>query len=229
MFTKKVVADRLAHIATVKDGYIVGEIYHLRSPNPGDSFVPCNGALIENADTTFPEAWEYLQSDDGKFLCTTEEEWQAMTTAVWHTITDGTGTSRKTGWDGIGGAGYYVVDTEAKTIRMPDLRGMSVTCATGETKPGDSLGWIQWHLIGLARGLPSSNSLSTFTSNRTRWVSGPFYYTQYYDMNPSFVSGSGVSWYYGQIDASRVVPVGDEFIPQSMVVGAYAYLGEKHV
>ena len=43
-----------------------------------------------------------------------------MTKAIWHTNADGT----TVGWNGIGGAPFYVQDLGNGTLRMPDLRGM---------------------------------------------------------------------------------------------------------
>ena len=105
--------------------YDLCEFYYFRHPTLKPGFQPAQGGLLANAATLYPEAWAYLQTSEGQKLCTTEAEWQAMTTAIWHTNADGT----TVGWNGIGGAPFYVQDLSAGTLRMPDLRGMYVEAA----------------------------------------------------------------------------------------------------
>lgn len=105
--------------------YDLCEFYYFRHPTLKPGFQPAHGGLVANAATLYPEAWVYLQTSEGQKLCTTEAEWQAMTTAIWHTNADGT----TVGWNGIGGAPFYVQDLSAGTLRMPDLRGMYVEAA----------------------------------------------------------------------------------------------------
>lgn len=101
------------------------EFYYFRHPKLRPGFMPAHGGLIENAAKLYPEAWAYLQSEDGQMLCTSEEEWQAMTQATWATLADGT----EVGWDGIGGAPFYALDLETGALRLPDLRGMDASHA----------------------------------------------------------------------------------------------------
>lgn len=105
--------------------YDLCEFYYFRHPTLKPGFQPAQGGLLANAATLYPEAWAYLQTSEGQKLCTTEAEWQAMATAIWHTNADGT----TVGWNGIGGAPFYVQDLSAGTLRMPDLRGMYVEAA----------------------------------------------------------------------------------------------------
>ena len=65
-----------------------------------------DGAVIQNADTKYPDLWAYLQSEKGVWRVVTEDEWQAMIHE-----------------DGMGGAPKFVLDTNAKTLRLPDIRG----------------------------------------------------------------------------------------------------------
>ena len=105
--------------------YQLCEFYYFRHPTLKPGFQPAQGGLIENAATLYPEAWAYLQTPAGQLLCKTEAEWQALTTATWATLADGT----KVGWNGIGGAPFYVQDLGAGTLRLPDLRGMYAEAA----------------------------------------------------------------------------------------------------
>ena len=103
-----------------KKPYELCEFYYFRHPTLRPGFQPAQGGLITNAATLYPDAWAYLQTAEGQKLCKTEAEWQAMSTATWYTLADGT----KVGWEGIGGVPYYVQDLNAGTLRLPDLRGM---------------------------------------------------------------------------------------------------------
>ncbi|NCB23723.1 MAG: hypothetical protein EOM56_13000, partial [Deltaproteobacteria bacterium] len=106
-------AGKLTVVATSK--YEVGEFYYFRHPTLKSGMQPAQGGLISNAATLYPQIWAYLQTTDGQLLCKTEAQWQAMTTATWATLADGT----TVGWGGIGGAPFYVQDLTAGTLRMP--------------------------------------------------------------------------------------------------------------
>ena len=106
------------------DKYDLGEFYYFRHPTLKPGFAVAQGGLISGAYqgkniTEYP-IWEYLKTAQGQLLLKTEAEWQAMTKAIWHTNADGT----TVGWNGIGGAPFYVQDLGNGTLRMPDLRGM---------------------------------------------------------------------------------------------------------
>ena len=105
--------------------YLLCEFYYFRHPDLRPGFLPARGDIIEDAAELYPEAWAYLQSPEGRKLCKTEAEWQAMSTAVWHTNADGT----KVGWNGLGGVPFYVLDCVNGTLRLPDLRGMYAEAA----------------------------------------------------------------------------------------------------
>lgn len=105
--------------------FILGEFYYFRHPSLRTGFAPCQGGILANAVTQHPEIWAYLQTAEGQLLLKTEAEWQAMSTATWATLADGT----KVGWNGIGGVPYYVQDLATGTLRLPDLRGMYAEAA----------------------------------------------------------------------------------------------------
>ena len=123
----KLIVNEHGKMEWVKEAskYELGEFYFWRHPTLKPGFQPATGGILENAATLYPEAWAYLQSEEGQLLCTTEEEWQAMTHAIWHTNADGT----EVGWNGIGGAPFYALDVVQETIRLPDLRGMYAEAA----------------------------------------------------------------------------------------------------
>lgn len=105
--------------------YEIGEVYLFRHPDLRPGFQPAQGGIVADAATKYPEIWQYLQTAAGAKLCKTEVEWQAMSTATWYTLADGT----TVGWNGIGGVPYYVQDLNANTLRLPDLRGMYAEAA----------------------------------------------------------------------------------------------------
>ena len=196
--------------------YDLCEFYYFRHPTLKPGFQPAHGGLVANAATLYPEAWGYLQTSEGQKLCTTEAEWQAMTTAIWHTNADGT----TVGWNGIGGAPFYVQDLSAGTLRMPDLRGMYV-----EAAGFDSLG------VGGAQGDQGRKVYGTIdaTGHSFAWsdrnITGAFALRE----NPG-VSGGNVfsvhsSNYFVDFDSARIQPVGSANAPRRWGALACCYLG----
>lgn len=105
--------------------YDLCEFYYFRNPTLRPGFQPAQGGLLANAATLYPEVWAYLQTTEGQKLCKTEAEWQAMTTAIWATLADGS----TVGWNGIGGAPFYAPNLATGALRLPDLRGMYAEAA----------------------------------------------------------------------------------------------------
>ena len=91
----------------VPQPYILCEFYTLRHPTPPSGFLARNGAVIANADRDYPAAYAYLQTPAGKQLCKTLAAWEALSTTA----------------GGVGGVPWFVLDTAAKTIKLPDTRG----------------------------------------------------------------------------------------------------------
>ena len=110
--------------------FILGEFYYFRHPSLRTGFAPCQGGILANAVTQHPEIWAYLQTAEGQLLLKTEAEWQAMSTATWATLADGT----KVGWNGIGGVPYYVQDlaTGIHTARRDALLAAVGAATTAE-------------------------------------------------------------------------------------------------
>lgn len=194
--------------------YELGEIYYFRNPTLRPGFQPCQGGLLQQAVTLYPQIWAYLQTTEGRQLCTTESEWQAMTQATWG---DG---SFKASWNGIGGAPYFVQDLNAGTLRMPDIRGM-FACAAGDGTYAPSMGG--------AKG------------DTTRPVTGSFmldgqdvagYYAGVFHQNGTraltyTTHGSNLRQCANTAFGSpRVVPTGVTNLPRSWGALASVYLGQ---
>lgn len=192
--------------------YDLCEFYYFRHPTLKPGFQPAQGGLLANAATLYPEAWAYLQTSEGQKLCTTEVEWQAMTTAIWHTNADGT----TVGWNGIGGAPFYVQDLSAGTLRMPDLRGMYV-----EAAGFDSLGVGGVH-GDMIRNIMGVLAVIDYASAVGVTATGAFALDKHTNGPPSTDSASG---YQASFSASRVGPVGSANKPRAWGALACCYLG----
>lgn len=191
--------------------FILGEFYYFRHPSLRTGFAPCQGGILANAVTQHPEIWAYLQTAAGQLLLKTEAEWQAMSTATWATLADGT----KVGWNGIGGVPYYVQDLATGTLRLPDLRGMYA-----EAAGFDSLGVGGVHgdqarrVVGRAKAIWGSNLepiSGAFRRETSTAVSG---------------YGSGVGYSDLILDTALVVPTGAANAPRRWGALACAYLGQ---
>jgi hypothetical protein len=194
------------------DYFLGWHIFKGIHPAARPGMVPVTGTLIANAATLYPKAWAYLQSADGQLLCTTETLWQAASVAKWATLADDT----QIGWDGIGGVCKYVIDTDAGTIRVPDLRGMYE-----EVAGFDSLG------VGMVHG----DAIRNITGGLRPW------HVQLISWRGAFVSGEdSTSNRPGGADAnlltpwiifdpSRVVPTANKNQPRAWGALACVYLG----
>lgn len=206
-------AERL--LLRVTEKYDVGEFYYFRHPTLKTGFAAAQGGLIsgvyQGKNITEYPIWAYLQTAEGKLLCKTEAQWQAMTTATWHTNADGS----KVGWDGIGGAPFYVQDLGAGTLRMPDLRGMYA-----EAAGFDSLG------VGGVHGDMIRNITADTGDSGTAFVgtSGAFYGYRASDFwaGPTITEATFDAL---RLNVSRVVPTGAANKPRAWGALACAYLG----
>jgi hypothetical protein len=196
--------------------YDVGEFYYFRHPILKPGFAPLNGGLISGAyqgkDITEYPIWEYLQTADGQLLLKTEAEWQAMTTAIWHTLADGT----TVGWEGIGGAPFYVQDLGAGTLRMPDVRGMYA-----EAAGFDSLGVGGVHGDTGRQIYGSFGSIYVYPGPSS---SGALYPTA---ANNAAMDGATVASRLRtiNIDSGLITPIGPAFAPRRWGALACCYLG----
>ena len=206
-----------AVIAVVKANqtkkYELCEFYYFRHPTVKPGFQAAYGGLLAGAADKYPEAWAYLQTAEGAKLCKTEAQWQAMTTATWATLANGT----KVGWGGIGGAPFYAPNTATGALRLPDLRGMYA-----EAAGYDALG------VGGVHGDAIRNITGTVKHGR-------------YSINPSVggfyaSGGSGTSGpnagvnssamhFDVTLNSSRVVPTGNANKPRAWGALPCVYLG----
>ena len=191
--------------------FILGEFYYFRHPSLRTGFAPCQGGILANAVTQHPEIWAYLQTAEGQLLLKTEADWQAMSTATWATLADGT----KVGWNGIGGVPYYVQDLATGTLRLPDLRGMYA-----EAAGFDSLGVGGVH-IDMTRPLSGSFGIG---SGKLTAPTGIFYGTP---ASLGWQGGNSSETGYGTlyVDTSRQGPVGNANKPRAWGALACCYLG----
>lgn len=204
--------DATGKISVVQaDKYDLGEFYYFRHPTLKPGFAPLQGGLIsgvyQGKNITEYPIWEYLQTAEGQLLCKTEAQWQAMTTATWATLADGS----KVGWNGIGGAPYYVQNLGAGTLRMPDIRGMYAEAAGFDSLgvggvDGDR-GRLLFGVLGLEYGVEPS---------------GPFFNGT---VGPANQVGSRGSYVRVGFDSSRVVPTGPANAPRRWGALACCYLG----
>lgn len=198
-----------------KKPYELCEFYYFRHPTLRPGFQPAQGGLIPNAATLYPDAWAYLQTAEGQKLCKTEAEWQAMSTATWYTLADGT----TVGWNGIGGVPYYVQDLNAGTLRLPDLRGMYAEASGFDSLGaggvhGDGSRPITGSFFAVYGGGPDDSAGSGCFSTQTVSEEG----------QPSTNAGSHNLVYTFQ--SSRVVPTAAQNQPRAWGALACVYLGQ---
>ena len=191
--------------------YDLADFYLFRHPTLKSNFAPLQGGLItglyQGKNITEYPIWAYLQTAEGQLLLKTEAEWQAMSTATWATLADGT----KVGWNGIGGVPYYVQDLATGTLRLPDVRGMYA-----EASGYDSLGVGGVH-GDMMRRIWGEETGEGFTTS----VTGAYYITQ-----PRLISvGQGSTRAGIGIDTSRIVPTGAANKPRAWGALACCYLG----
>ena len=206
--------DETGKLTAAVSKYELGEFYYFRHPTLKPGFQPAQGGVIANANATYPEIWAYLQTTEGQKLCKTEAQWQAMTTATWHTNADGS----KVGWDGIGGAPFYVQNLSTGTLRMPDLRGMYAEAAGFDSLGvGGVDGDRGRNATGTVRYMPHAHPANLVASGAFAVDGG--------------VSGGGQSAQTGShqtlsLNLSLVMPTGSAFAPRRWGALPCAYLGQ---
>lgn len=195
--------------------YELCEFYSFRHPTLRPGFQPAQGGVLQNAAEQYPEAWAYLQTAEGQKLCKTEVDWQAMSTATWYTLADGT----KVGWEGIGGVPYYVQDLNTGSLRLPDLRGMYAEAAGFDGLDvggvhGDGSRPITGSFFAVYGGGPDDSAGSGCFSTQTMSEEG----------QPSSNAGSHNLVYTFQ--SSRVVSTTAKTQPRAWGALACCYLGQ---
>lgn len=206
-----ITVDATGKISAAKvSQYELGEVYYFRHPTLRPGFQPCQGGIITDAATQYPDIWAYLQTAEGQLLLKTEAQWQAMTTATWATLADGT----TVGWGGIGGAPYFVQDLGVGTLRMPDLRGMYAEAAGFDSLGVGGVDGDQGREIAgevgkiMFSGYAESGAL-TITSKGS----------------VSHAGGSNTGLATIAISSGRTTPTGPAFAPRRWGALACCYLG----
>ena len=191
--------------------FFVGEFYYFRHPTLRPGFVPAQGGVVNDVDEHYPEIWEYLQTPAGQLLCKTEAQWQAMSTAVEYTLADGT----TVGWNGIGGAPFFVLDLGAKTLRVPDVRGMYA-----EAAGFDALDVGGSHL-DMIRNI--AGGVGPVAVNKPYVAEGAIYVDSEANTSLSATASSPRPRIY--FNAGRVVPIGNAVKTRAWGALACVYLG----
>ena len=191
--------------------FILGEFYYFRHPSLRTGFAPCQGGILANAVTQYPELWAYLQTAEGQLLLKTEADWQAMSTATWATLADGT----KVGWNGIGGVPYYVQDLATGTLRLPDLRGMYAEAAGFDSL---GVGGVHGDMIRNIVGSGVSYRSTTAAMGAIEMLAGTGWNTGRAE--------NDIYMYNSRLNIARVVPTGSANKPRAWGALACCYLGQ---
>ncbi|MDL2226981.1 hypothetical protein LJB86_04925 [Deltaproteobacteria bacterium OttesenSCG-928-M10] len=182
------------------------ELFYRQTPPIG--WAVANGGLLVGADTAAPKLWAELQKSEKAWLLKTQAQWDALSQAA--------------PFSGIGGAPFFVLDLNAKTLRLPDMRGMYLEPAgfngltVGGTH-GDAIRNITGeHFYGQDGDTYSpirpTGALSygpmTSDSNRLSWI-----------------QAVANAWYPLILDVSRVVPTASVNQPKAFGLLPCVYTG----
>ncbi len=87
-----------------------GAFISLFEDEPPANFYKRDGTIISNASVIVPRLYKSLQLEHNAWKLISEEEYQ----------------NRRDNeiWNGVGGVPFFVLNTQANTIRLPDTRGM---------------------------------------------------------------------------------------------------------
>lgn len=195
----------------------VGGIRFFEDEQPRPGYVPCMATTISNFSTTYPEMAAYLSTPYGAARLVTLAQYNALHTATWATLADGT----TVGWNGIGGVTKFVWDKAADTLKMPDLQEMF------RSSTGAALG------VGVAQGDTIRNAIGTayFTAGGANGYLSSKGYSGVFTRG---AQGGGKSLAYAEasypsgvsINLSRAVPTGAVNAPRRWGALACCYLGQ---
>ncbi len=156
-----------------------------------------DGSILTQADTKYPKLWEHLTTEKNLWKCKSQAEWEALSNTA----------------GGIGGVPFFVVDSAAKTIKLPDTRtDHSFGLATEHigTWEGDAMRNITGSVGGF------------FNFGAT---SGPFGVANRTDYMQAIQSPPGFHDF--TFDASKVVPTASQFRPRRFALLPCVYVGGK--
>ena len=182
--------------------FSLGDINFFNRKTPPKAYAVANGAFLANADALYPALWAFLQEPENAWRLKTETEWQALIHE-----------------DGVGGANAFVLDAEAKTLRLPDIRGDYMAGAGWNGKvvgdsDGDAIRNIEGSWIGfnwlkniLSKVLVSSNG-------------------GYPEHRPTLtITDPGMVWGFNLFNASHVVPTDIRNHPATIYMLPCIYVG----
>lgn len=179
--------------------------YDFYEQSPPTGWMVRNGGMISSANVVVPKLWEALQKPENAWKLKTESQWQSM--------------SQSAPWNGIGGVPFFVLDTAAKTVRLPDTRGMYKEDAGSD---GLTVGGVHGDAMQKITG----------TSNSGQQTGSPIYWAN--------TSGAfyqiGTTGYVGQsghdtnnallgFDSSRVVRTANKTQPRAFGMLGCVYVG----
>ena len=189
------------------DGYLT-EFRTFYEQTPPVGWAIRNGALLSAADQTYPDLWEALALPRNSWKLKTEAQWAALRSAA----------------GGVGGAPFFVLDTTARTIRLPDTRGDYERNTGGGTMANVG----QWHgdairnLTGQAGYVPTGRG--GLNAGPITVGSGTLYVAEHSRSN--FYVGAHEGWAgYLYFDASRLSPTAAENRTRAFGVLGCVYIG----
>lgn len=159
-----------------------------------------NGDLLENADTEYPSLWAELKKPVNAWKLKTPAEWDAM-----HGVAGN-----------VGGVPFFVLDDEAKTIRLPDTRG-DMFKASGRGYEGYDGSVGSWHADAVR---PLNDSVRTIIST----TNGSF--------NVGLSGAIGVGWIgdagWANLDITSNVPTAPENRTRAFAMLGCVYVGNGY-
>ena len=197
----------------------VGGIRFFEDEAPRAGYVPCLGTTISNFSTTYPEMAAYLSTPYGAARLVTLAQYNALHTAIWATLADGT----TVGWNGIGGVTKFVWDKTADTLKMPDLQEMFRSSTGASLGVGGTHGDQTRRAYG-EYGCRKSPMGGAFENADAGYTTGVFGVGS--DVVTAYVynaaSGSSRRLIY---DSARTMPTGNANKPRGWGALACCYLG----
>lgn len=185
--------------------HYIGSFHTIYQTTPPAGFKVRDGSLLSTADVLYPKLWYALQNDSRLApFKKTEAEWQAL--------------SSNAVWGGVGGVPFFVIDLAAKTIRLPDTRGMYVEDAgfdglTVSGTHGDAIrnitgniGFITYGFASLAQG--------AFTGHARAG-----------EYSSTFSGSSPLPYDFAMFNASNQVPVATKNQPRAFGSLPCVYVG----
>ncbi len=178
---------------------------------PPEGWARRYGELLVAADLSYPQLWEALQKPANAWKCKTQAEWNALRQA--------------SPFGGVGGAPFFVIDLSARTIRLPDTRGMYIEDAGFD---GLEVGGVHGDAIRNITGQHYFGQDMDLRRGTPRTPTGAFAYgatvRETVD-NLSWSNSSDNQWCPLLFDASRAVPTASVNRPKAFGILPCVYVG----